>query len=234
MRGDDDGRRHHLRIFGDRQRRIGERADDQQHDRQHHRQDGLVDGEAAKIHDLPPAGWRWRGMRRDLGADAGALHAVDDDAVLGLEPLADHAQALIERPEHHRPCLHRVVGLDHEHDLARLVGGDRGIRNQQRLIGRAADQPDAAELAGQDREILVRDHGAAAQRAGRDIEAVVEEVDLALMRRLGLAGQRHLHRVRGVARTRPLALEPELAVFDDRSPHPCRNRRRSDRARRSR
>src|SRR4029077_9402458 len=43
-------------IFRDRQRGVGDRADDQQHDRQHHRQNGLVDGEPAEIHDLLPAG----------------------------------------------------------------------------------------------------------------------------------------------------------------------------------
>ena len=133
-------------------------------------------------------------------------------AVFRLRALADHAQAFVERPKRHRLGLDRVVVLDHEHDLARLVGRDRRVRQQQRFIGRAADQPHAAELARQDREILVRDHRAAAQRAGRDIEAVVEEIHLAFMRRLGLAGQRHLHRVRRIARTRPLALEPEPVV----------------------
>ena len=153
-------------------------------------------------------------LRIDLGADAGALQAVDDHAVLRLEALADHAQALVQRTEHHRPRLDRVVFLDHEHDLARLVGGNGGVRQQQRLIGRAADQADAAELAGQDRQVLVRDDGAAAQGGGGDIHPVVEEIHLAVMRRLGLARQRHLHRIGRIARTRPPALEPELVVFE--------------------
>ena len=138
-------------------------------------------------------------VRAHLCADAGALQPVDDHAVFRLQPLADHAQAFVERPEHDRFCLHRVVVLDHEHDLARLVGGDRGIGQQQGLVGRAADQPHAAELPREDRKILVGDHGAAAQRAGREIEPVVDEIHLAFVRRLGLAGQRHLDRVRGVA-----------------------------------
>ena len=69
-------------------------------------------------------------MRAHLGADAGALDAVDDDAVFRFESLANHAQALIERPQHHGTCLHRVVRLHHEDDLARLVGRDRDIRYQ--------------------------------------------------------------------------------------------------------
>ena len=211
LRGDDDGRRHHLRIFRDRQRGVGERADDQQHDRQHHRQNGLVDGEPAEIHDLPPAG---AVCGVTFGADAGALEAVDDHLVFRLQPLANDAQAFVERTQRHGPCLDGVVVLHDKHDLARLVGGDRGIRQQQRLIGRRADQPHAAELPRQDRKVLVGDDGAAAQRAGRFIEAVVEEIHLAFTRRFHFAGQRDLHRVRGIARARPLAFEPEIAVPD--------------------
>ena len=142
---------------------------------------------------------RWRGVRAYLGPDARALQAIDDHPVFRLQALADHAQAVIERTEHDRPRLHGIVVLDHEHDLARLIGRNGDIRQQQRFIGRAADQPDPAELPGQDRKILVRDHRAAAQRAGRDIQPVIEEIHLAVMRRLGLAGQRHLDGI-GVSR----------------------------------
>ena len=155
---------------------------------------------------------RLRHFRCHLVADAGTLQPVDDDMILRLEALANHAQPFIERPEHNRPCLHRVVFLDHEHDLARLVDGDSGVRDQQRLVGRGADDPDPAELPGQDREILVRDDRTAAQRRGRDVQSIVEEVHLPLMRGFCLAGQRHLHRVRRVARARPLAFEPQPAV----------------------
>src|SRR5207253_3279286 len=100
------------------------------------------------------------------------LQAIDDDAVLRLQPFADHAQALVKRPKRYRLRLDRIVVLDDKDDLARLVGRNRSIRQQQRLIRRAADDPDAAELAGEDREILVRDDRAAAQRPGREVQAV--------------------------------------------------------------
>jgi hypothetical protein len=41
---------------------------------------------------------------------------------------ADHQN----KPDLNRPCLHRVVFLDHEHDLAGLVGGDSGYANLNR------------------------------------------------------------------------------------------------------
>ena len=212
LRGDHDGRRNHLRIFRDRQRGVGDRADDQEHDGQHHRQDRLIDRKPAEVHVLPPAGASR--MRAHLGADARALEAVDDHAVLRLQPFADHPQAVVERPEHDRLRLHRVVVLDHEDDLARLIGGDGRIRQQQRFIGRAGDQPHAAELPRQDGKILVRNHRPPAQRAGRDIQPVVEEIHLAVVRRFGFAGQCHLDRIWILARTRPLALEIEPVVFE--------------------
>ena len=160
---------------------------------------------------LPPIS---RLLRGHLGADADTLEAIDDDAVFGLEARADHAQAFIQRPELDRARFHGIVVLHHEHDLARLVGRDRRIRQQQRLIGRGADQPHAAELSGQDGEIVVSDHRAAAQRAGRYVEPVVEEIHMPFMRGLGLASQRHLHRIGRIARARPLALEPQLVVLE--------------------
>src|SRR6266700_5693652 len=71
-------------------------------------------------------------VRRDLGARAGADEPVDDDVVIGRNPL-DHAQAIdygaerdVFRPRH-------IVGIDHQHELAHLLGADRGLRHQQRI-----------------------------------------------------------------------------------------------------
>ena len=57
-------------------------------------------------------------MRAHLGAHSRALQAIDNHAVFRLQPLADHAQAVIERTERHGPRLHGVVFLDDENDLA--------------------------------------------------------------------------------------------------------------------
>src|SRR6185437_4114348 len=83
------------------------------------------------------------------------------------------------------------VILDHENDLAALVGRDRRIRNEQRLVGRAADQLHPAELARKDREIMIGDQRTAAQRTGGDVEPVVEKIHVALMRGLRFARKHH-------------------------------------------
>ena len=214
LRGDDHRRRHHLRIFRDRQRGVGDRADDQQHDRQHHRQDGLVDGEPAEIHVLLPAGRRAPRCGLTFAPTRARCRPSTITRSSGFRP-----SRITRRPSSSGPSVTGLAStvlssLTTKTILRDWSVRDRGVRQQQRLIGRAADQPHAAELPRQDREILVRDHRAAAQRAGRDIQPVVEEIHLAVMRRFGFAGQRHLHRIRRIARTRPLALEPEPVVLE--------------------
>src|ERR1700682_5131313 len=107
-------------------------------------------------------GW----VRTDFRADARTLQPIDNHPVFRLQAVADHAQALIERPKRYLPRLDRIVVLDDENDLARLIARNRGIRQQQRVIGRASDQTDPAELPRQDRKVLVRDHRAPAERSG--------------------------------------------------------------------
>ena len=53
-------------------------------------------------------------------------------------------------------------------------------------------QADADILAGQQREVGIGDGGARRDRAGRAVDRVVEEGELALVARLGLARQQHL------------------------------------------
>src|SRR5262245_27081500 len=71
----------------------------------------------------------------DLGAGACPHQAVDDDAVVGCEPFLDNPQSVDDLAKRHvlLPC--RALGIDHQHVLARLLGGDRRIGHQQRLVG---------------------------------------------------------------------------------------------------
>ena len=101
-----------LRIFRDRQRRIGDRADDQEQDRQHHREDRLIDRKTARIHRLRTRAARaCRRLRVGvtLRADAGALQPVEMTLFLRLEALAYDPQAIDRAAELHRPRLDRVV-----------------------------------------------------------------------------------------------------------------------------
>src|SRR6185503_20613458 len=75
-------------------------------------------------------------LRVDLG---GRPHhrvgeAVEHDAIVGLQALAHDAQAFVEWSQGHRAALDDIVLVDHEHDLARLVRHDGGVRDQQRIV----------------------------------------------------------------------------------------------------
>ena len=80
---------------------------------------------------------------------------------VGCQALAHDAQALDQRAQGHGLGLDDVVLADREHDLARLVGDDRGVGDQQRVV-LAAEQLQAAEDAGRQELVLVLDDGAAA------------------------------------------------------------------------
>ncbi len=64
-RGDHDGRRRHLGILGDRQREVGDAADQRDDDRDHGREDRPVDEEVREAHlSLPRARWARARSRR--------------------------------------------------------------------------------------------------------------------------------------------------------------------------
>ena len=79
-----------------------------------------------------PGGRRALLLRRDLLARPHAHQAVDDDAVAGRDAVLDDAEIVVAQRPERDVFLHRgVVVADHQHELADLLGADRGIRHQQ-------------------------------------------------------------------------------------------------------
>src|SRR5580700_5468765 len=138
-----------------------------------------------------PFGFCWRVflLRRHFLARARAHQAVDDDAIGGGEPVLDHAQTAVDLAEGDVFLLHHVAVIDDQHELAHLLGADRGVGNEQRAIGRRAGHPDAAEHAGRKDAVAVGEDGAAADGARRTVDDVVDEIDLALVREILLVDQ---------------------------------------------
>ena len=136
-------------------------------------------------------------LRRHLLARPRAHQAVDDDAVVGGEPVLDHAQPAVDLAERDVFLPHHVAVVDDEDEFAHLLGADRGVGNQQRRIGRRAGHADAAEHAGREHAVGVGEHGAAADRARGAVDDVVDEVHLALVREILLVDQ--LERDRNIA-----------------------------------
>src|SRR5580700_5207638 len=136
-------------------------------------------------------------LRRHLLAGPRAHQAVDDDAVSGVEPVLDHAQAAIDLSERDVFLPDHVAVVDDQHEFAHLLGADRGVGNEQRGIGRRAGHPDAAEHAGRENAVGVVEDGAAADSARGTVDDVVDKIDLALVREILLVDQ--LERDRNIA-----------------------------------
>ena len=78
---------------------------------------------------------------------------------------------------------HDAAVVDDEHVFARLLGADRRVGNEQRVIGRRAGNANAAEHAGSEYAVGIGEHRAAADRARGGADDVVDEIDLALVAR---------------------------------------------------
>src|SRR5579883_3142728 len=120
-------------------------------------------------------------LRRHLGAGPRPHEAVDHDTVAGGETGPDDAQVVVARTDAHHPGLDGAVVL-HDHDLLlRLIGYHRGVRDQDRPIGLRAGYADPAELPGRQEEIGIWKHRSHADGAGKPVDLVVDEVELALV-----------------------------------------------------
>src|SRR6476646_1169306 len=67
------------------------------------------------------------GLRCDLHAGTHPHQAVDDDAVVRLQARGDDAQAVHDGPQRHELGTRYVLAVDHEHELAHLLGTDGDI-----------------------------------------------------------------------------------------------------------
>src|SRR5882757_6144744 len=142
---------------------------------------------------LSRGGRRALAVRRDLGARTRADEPVDDDVVVGRDP-RNHAQAINHGPERDVFRPRHIVGIDHQYELAHLLGADRGLRDQQSIRGRRSRHLQAREHAGREGALLVGEHRAGADRAGLTADRIVDELEHAGMREGRLVDQLELHR----------------------------------------
>src|SRR3984893_13781732 len=134
-------------------------------------------------------------LRADLGAKPSPHEPVDDDAVARFEAGADDAEAVIgHRTGTNDLLLDGAVLLHGHHQLARLIGDDGAVGDQDAdvlLGGRDADPP---ELPGSDEIPRGREGSAGADRPGAAVHLIVEEVELAFPWPLRLVGQAGINR----------------------------------------
>ncbi len=106
--------------------------------------------------------------------------------VPGGQPRTDDPQTVDDRAELDRLGGDLVLGVHCQHDLARLVGLDRIVGDQQRTNGAAVCQAHVAEHAGREEIARIGEHGAAPDGAGTLVEPIVGEVEIALPTVAGL------------------------------------------------
>src|SRR5580704_14790959 len=159
-------------------------------------------------------GARW--LRRNLCARPRAHEAVDDDVVVGRQALGDHTQAVDDRPERDVFRPGDVLGVDHQHELARLLGSDGGVGHEQFILGRCSRHPDTRKHAGREPTARIGEHGAGADGAGGAIDGVVDEINLAVVRKRRLTDELESDRHGQPAVGRSRAVVGELPVAQER------------------
>src|SRR5271169_886194 len=142
--------------------------------------------------DLRDGGRCRRGARllwRNLCAWPRSHEAVDDDIVVGRQALRDDPQAIDNRPERDVFRPGDVLGVDHQHELAHLLGPDGGVGHEQFILGRRSRHPNTRKHPGREPTARIGEHGAGADGAGGAIDGVVDEINLAVMRKRRLTDQ---------------------------------------------
>src|SRR4029077_4605401 len=100
---------------------------------------------------LPSRGLDLSRLRRDLGTRPRPHQPVDDDTVARFEAGADDAEAILgHRARTHDLWLDGAALLHGHHQLARLIGNDGAVGDQDRDMLLRGGNANAPELPGSD------------------------------------------------------------------------------------
>ena len=212
-RGDLHGRRHHVGILRDRE--IEQRhAADQDH------QHGDDVGENRPLDEEfgdhgPGPTWpmacrmAWRSDALESSALGCSIlcscgstfwpgiarkQPADDDAVVRLQPILDHAERAVDLADLHLALLDHVVAGYHQHVAPALVAAERGVGHQQRVLLLFQRHADTDEIAGQQHAVGIGDDAAHHQRPGRLVDGRRGVIEIALVRIAVLGLQADLDR----------------------------------------
>src|SRR6476620_1497469 len=120
--------------------------------------------------------------------------AIDHDAVVRRHALLDHAQIVDEFAQRDEVLPGDAILIDDVDELTHLLGTDRGVGHQQRRIRRRGRYLHAGEHPGCEQVVGIDKLGACANRPGRAIDDVVDEVHPAFVRKVLLVDQLQPHR----------------------------------------
>src|SRR5262249_2973738 len=109
------------------------------------------------------------------------------------------AQAVDDAAQLDRAIFEPVVRAEHEYISLILIGRDRAILDQDCFVLAAAEQLNPREEPGGEDALSVGEYRADANGAGRGVDLVVDEVDVALVRKSRFVGEPDAYRIRRVA-----------------------------------
>src|SRR5712671_1686950 len=135
-----------------------------------------------------------RSLWRHLCAWARSHEAVDNDVVVRRQTLRDDAQAINERSERDVFRPGDVLTVDHQHELPHLLGPNGGVGHEQLISGRCGRHLNPRKHAGRQLATRIGEHGAGADGAGRAVDCVIDEIQLALVDKRRLVEQLELDR----------------------------------------
>src|SRR6516165_12532160 len=141
--------------------------------------------------------------RVDLQVGAGAQQALDDDAVLGPDLARDHTQVIDPPTGLDRARLDDIVAPDDQKKRAGLVGPERTLGYEQRVVGLPGRDTDPHEESRQDRAFGIGKDSAQLDGARSGVGGRVLVIGLSHVRIAALVGETQFHGHRGLARSRP-------------------------------
>src|SRR2546429_3997580 len=149
---------------------------------------GAVPGEKSHALAGPPLP-HGDALRLNLRPRAHALQAIDYDGLARRESRLHHPQAVDDGTQLHWPVLGLVVRA-YDQDVAHgLIGTDRAVVDEDRLVLMRPEQPQARKQPRREQPITVVEQRAAADGAGGGIQGVVPEDHHALVRIAALVGE---------------------------------------------
>src|SRR5262245_4967103 len=115
-------------------------------------------------------------LRRHLLPRPRSHQAVDDDAIIGRHAILYDAQVVHHLAEPHEALARHIVLINDIDELAHLLGTDGRIGEQERLVRSRARHLHAREHSGREQPVGVGKFGAPADRTGRAVDDVVDEL----------------------------------------------------------
>ena len=120
-------------------------------------------------------------------------------------------------PDFHLAVLHGVLVIDHEGEALRLIAANGLVREQQCLVLATPWQTGARKEAWDERQVGVREDGPPSHRAGVRVKPIIDEIEVALVRKSRFIRQPQRDggfRLAGRGAPVTVTVPPEARVFE--------------------